>query len=40
MLLVVAATISSAPLLPAETGAPAVQIVYESDTRGYFLPCG
>ena len=25
---------------PGEKGERAVQIVYESDTRGYYLPCG
>ena len=23
-----------------DTGARRVQVVYESDTRGYYLPCG
>lgn len=29
-----------ASLRAADTGTRTVQLVYESDTRGYYLPCG
>ena len=42
-LLVVFATataVSAARGILGEPGDRAIQIVYESDTRGYYLPCG
>jgi hypothetical protein len=39
-LLVAAAAMTAAFGALGEKGERAVQIVYESDTRGYYLPCG
>ena len=38
--LLVSTAVSSASHQTTEAGRHAVQLVYESDTRGYYLPCG
>jgi len=38
--LATATAVSAALGILGEPGDRAVQIVYESDTRGYYLPCG
>jgi hypothetical protein len=40
MFVLVVMLAAALPAPPAKTGQTTVQIVYESDTRGYYLPCG
>ena len=40
VVLAAATAVSAALGILGEPGDRAVQIVYESDTRGYYLPCG